>query len=248
MRILVTGHRGYIGSVLYRCLEGMPFGIDIKDGLDPENDIVTFKNLAKNQYDVIIHTAAKVSVVNSVANPYEDALVNVVGTVNLLKLFPKAKFVYLSTSCLYGEGFNHTEDSPIKPESPYALSKYIGEKYIQLLSKNPLILRLGNVIGEGYRGEPNVYQIFAREKELTIYGDGLQTRDFVQIATVCGAVEKGIKNNVSGIFNIGTGTSKTVLEVAKEFKKPYRFAPARRGEIHDFSLNVEKARKAGLLW
>jgi nucleoside-diphosphate-sugar epimerase len=99
-----------------------------------------------------------------------------------------------------------------------------------------VILRLTNVIGEGERGEPNVYQVFKKADVLPIYGDGLQTRDFIQVEDVRKTIMKVIEKNIRGIVNVGSGVSKTVLDVAKEFGKPMEFLPERPGEIRHFGI------------
>src|SRR3990167_2421822 len=222
MSILITGNKGFIGSGL----EGD--GIDIKDGVD----IVTYK--ATKKYDVVIHTAAKVSVTESIRKPELYYDVNVIGTLNVLAQHPEAHFIYLSTAAVYGDGENHTIESQVKPESVYAKSKYLGETAVIAYSKSWAILRLTNVIGEGERGEPNVYQIFKEESILPIYGDGLQTRDFIHVYDVRKAIMKCV--NKQGLFNVGSGVSKTIIEVAREFGKPIKFLPPRHGEIRNFGI------------
>lgn len=222
MSILITGNKGFIA----RGLSGD--GIDIKDGVD----ICSYQ--ANKKYDVIIHTAAKTSVTESMANPEEYVKTNILGTLNMLKQHPEAHFIYLSTAAIYGEGTDHTIDSQIKPDSVYATTKLAGEFLIRNLAKSWVILRLTNVIGPGERGEPNVYQSFAKAKTLSIYGDGLQTRDFVHVDKVRKVIMKSIFKK--GIFNVGSGVSKTILDVAKEFKKPYTFCPARNGELRNFGI------------
>jgi len=220
--ILITGNRGYIASGL----EGD--GIDIKDGVD----IVTYQ--AAKKYDVVIHAAAKTSVTESMKCPREYERTNVMGTLNMLRQHPKAHFIYLSTASVYGEGLNHTVNSRLKPASVYAKTKLSGEFLVEKLAKSWVILRLTNVIGGGERGEPNVYQVFQKADVLPIYGDGLQTRDFVHVDVVRRVIMDSIKRR--GIFNVGSGISKTILEVAKEFNKPMKFLPARSGEIRNFGV------------
>ena len=222
MSILITGNLGFIASGL------KGDGIDIKSGVDIVNYI------ARKKYDVIIHTAAKVSVTESMREPYEYERTNVMGTLNMLRQHPKAHFIYLSTASVYGEGLDHTIESPTKPSSVYASTKLAGEWLVRNIAKSWVILRLTNVIGSGERGEPNVYQIFEREKVLPIYGDGLQTRDFVHVGFVREQIMKSI--NRRGLFNIGSGKSKTILDVAAEFKKPMKFLLARAGEIRNFGI------------
>ena len=178
MSILLTGSKGFIGSGL------KGDGIDIREGYD----ILDY--LPARKYDVVIHTAAKTSVTESMSFPEKYVKANILGTLNLLKAHPEAHFIYLSTASVYGEGLDHTVNSPLKPASIYASTKLAGEFIVQNLAKSWVILRLTNVIGPGERGEPNVYQIFQKEEALTIYGDGLQTRDFVHVDHVREAIRK----------------------------------------------------------
>ncbi|MBX4216115.1 SDR family oxidoreductase, partial [Candidatus Parcubacteria bacterium] len=166
MSILLTGNRGFIGSGIKA-----DFGIDIKSGLD----IVDYKNADRTKFDVVIHTAAKISVTESMENPEEYVRTNVMGTLNMLRQHPEAHFIYLSTAGIYGEGTDHTIASEAKPESIYALTKYLGEFVVRAMARSWTIFRLTNVIGDGERGEPNVYQVFQKADVLPIYGDGLQT-------------------------------------------------------------------------
>ncbi len=220
--ILVTGNKGYIGSHL----EGD--GIDIKHG----NDVLFYK--AKRQYEIVIHTAAKTSVVGSMENPEEYIATNVWGTLNILKQHPEAHFIYLSTASIYGEGTDHTIDSQLKPESIYASTKLAGEFLVKNLARSWCILRLTNVIGGEERGDPNVYQVFKNLETLPIYGDGLQTRDFIHVDKVCDVIRNSFDKR--GLFNIGSGISKTIIDVASEFKKPMAFYPARPGELRSFGV------------
>lgn len=220
--ILITGSRGFIASGL------VGDGIDLKDGVD----IRTYR--ATKPYDVVIHTAAKVSVTESMAKPEEYITTNVLGTLNILTQHPEAHFIYLSTASVYGEGRFHTTYSKMSIESIYACTKYLGELLVKVLAPSWCILRLTNVIGPGERGEPNVYQVFEKEDILPIYGDGTQTRDFIHVDKVRKVIMESVRRR--GVYNVGSGVSKTILEVAEEFQKPVKFLPRRAGEIHDFGI------------
>lgn len=222
MYILITGNKGFIASGL------KGDGFDLKTG----DDICTHD--AKKPYDVIVHTAALTSVTESMIYPYDYVRTNIQGTLNMLREYPKAHFVYLSTAGVYGEGLDHTVDSPLKPASVYATTKLAGEFLVKNLAKSWCILRLTNVIGDGERGEPNVYQVFKKADVLPVYGDGLQTRDFIHVDKVREVILKSVHK--SGIYNIGSGISKSVLEVAYEFGKPLKFLRAREGEIRNFGV------------
>lgn len=222
MSILITGNKGFIASGL----EGD--GIDIKNGTD------IFCYSAKKKYQVVIHTAASISVSESMKNPELYVNNNILGTLNMLEQHPESHFIYLSTAGVYGEGLDHTVDSPLKPDSVYASTKLAGEFLVRNLAKSWCILRLTNVIGDGERGEPNVYQVFQKADVLPIYGDGLQTRDFVQVEHVRKVIMASVDRQ--GIFNVGSGVSRTILDVAREFNKPIEYLPARKGEIRHFGI------------
>lgn len=225
MNILITGNKGFIASGL----EGD--GIDIKDGFD----IVTYKAFQK--YDVVIHTAALTSVTESLRKPEDYVRTNILGTLNMLLQHPEARFIYLSTASVYGEGENHTVDSPLKPASIYASTKLAGEFLVRNLAKSYCILRLTNVIGPGIKGEPNVYQVFEKEEILPVYGDGMQTRDFIRVEEVRRIINRVVEyESLCGIFNVGSGKTKNIIQVAREFNKLVRFLPERPGEVKYFGV------------
>lgn len=220
--ILVTGSKGFIASGI----EGA--GLDLKTG----QDINTY--IAKKEYDVVVHAAALTSVVESMKNPEGHVWVNVMGTLNMLRQHPESHFIYLSTAAVYGDGLDHTVKSIPNPSSVYASTKLAGEYLVRNMAKSWCILRLTNVIGEGERGEPNIYQVFKKANVLPIHGDGLQTRDFIEVEKVREIILKCF--NRTGIFNVGSGVQKTVLHVAYEFHKPWVHLPSRKGEIRNFGI------------
>lgn len=224
MSILITGNKGFIASGIAQYGDG----IDIKDGVD----ICNYK--ATKQYDVVIHTAALISVSDSMKNPMAYFRTNVQGTINMVQQHPESHFIYLSTAGIYGEGESHKVGDPVNPDSYYTKSKFIGEWCIRYFAKSWVILRLTNVIGDGERGEPNVYQVFKNSDILPIYGDGFQTRDFIHVDEVRKVIMSSFERQ--GIFNVGSGKSKTILDVAREFDKPIKFYPEREGDIKKFGV------------
>jgi len=242
-KILITGHLGMIGSRLYNYLQSLNLyeikGIDISDN---SGDIRTLQT--SEEFDIIIHCAALTSVMDSMYRPNEYHETNVSGTYNLISQFPNSKFIFLSTSAIYGEGLNHKETDESNPQSPYAQTKLDAELFIQSLVKNHIILRLSNIYG-GKKGERNVYQVFEEENVLPIYGDGTSLRDYLHVDELVKIIHRSFDKQ--GIYNIGSGITKTVLEIAKEFKKPIKFLPEREGEIKYISLDIIKAKKEGLL-
>lgn len=246
MKILITGHKGFIGGHLYKTLEKTEA---VVLGIDKPNDICNLgyseHKLISENFDVVVHCAALTSVVESDECQRNYAHVNITGTINMLRLLPKVKFIFLSTSAVYGEGTGHMEDGPTNPRSFYAVTKLCAEKCIENMSKNYAILRLANVIGEG--SKDNVYNRFERENPITIYGDGNQTRDFISVEDVCAAIILACRKPIQGTYNIGSGKTTRIIDLAKTFNKEIQFKPKRRGEIQDISMDVIRARAANLI-
>ena len=172
--------------------------------------------------DVVIHLAALISVPYSVKHPDETFDVNLAGTLCLLRNSVSQgveKFIFASSCTVYGEpkALPVTENSLINPISPYAESKAIGERYCIGFSQRGLIksvvLRFFNVYGQRqglneYSGVITRYaEKIQKSEPLVIYGDGSQTRDFINVADVVGAIVSCIENGAtaSSVFNIGSG-------------------------------------------
>ena len=223
-------------------------------------------------FDVVTHLASQIDVRKSVADPIADATTNILGTLNLMESLRKnaarTRVVFTSTGgVLYGD-FNtppNFETYPKDPESPYAITKLSVEYYLayysRVHSREYAAVRFGNVYGprQDPHGEAGVVAIFCgrilNDKPLTVFGDGLQTRDYVYVGDVARAVwlaatkplpEKG-RLDARG-FNIGTGKGTSVLEIAKLLQKtagsdvPIEFAPHRPGEQQESFVNADKAR------
>ena len=227
--------------------------------------------VSTRKFDVVAHLAAQIDVRKSVADPIADAQTNILGTLNLMESLRKsgdaARVVFSSTGgALFGD-FNtppNYEISPKDPESPYAIAKLTIEYYLAYYSRvhdrEYAALRFGNVYGprQDPHGEAGVVAIFCGRildnRPLTVFGDGLQTRDYVYVADVARAVllastkplpEKG-RLDARG-FNIGTGTGTSVLDIAKVLQQkagssvPIEFAPQRPGEQQESFVNADKA-------
>jgi len=231
-----------------------------------------FRRLVSSQkFDVVAHLAAQIDVRKSVADPVADAQINIVGTLNLMEALRKSgaatRVVFASTGgAVYGD-FDappNQETSAKDPESPYAIAKLSIEYYLAYYSRvhgrEYAALRFGNVYGprQDPHGEAGVVAIFCGRvldnRPLTVFGDGLQTRDYVYVGDVARAVwlastkplpEKG-RLDARG-FNIGTGKGTNVLEVARLLQVtagsdlPIEFAPHRPGEQRESFVNVDKA-------
>ena len=198
---LTTGHRGYIGSLLYEKIGGL--GIDLKDGYN----LLTCE-LPEN-IDVIYHLAAQSFVESSFTDPLHD-LDNIRITARLVKHYPDAKIIYANSAAA---------KEPIM--SPYGFSKWASAEYIKRFHKNYVICTFPNIYG---RNNKSVVDIFKNSKEVTIYGDGLQTRDFVHVDDIVEGLLKA-QNWPVGAFEMGSGAPTRVLDLAKG--KSTAFAPPR---------------------
>ena len=227
-------------------------------------DLSTVKESLEN-IDTVIHFAALVSVPLSIENPNLTFDINLLGTLNLLRSGVKKKinrFVFISSCAVCGDPklLPVTEETPTNPISPYAESKLIGERYCQGFSERELlqtvILRFFNVYGprqgmNDYSGVITRFVNLAKNKSsLTIYGDGLQTRDFVNVADIAEGVLASIKSSCTrGVFNIGSGKPTTINELAKTIllltgaDMEIQHKEYRAGDIRDSYADISKARK-----
>jgi UDP-glucose 4-epimerase len=218
--------------------------------------------------EVVFHLAAQIDVRKSIADPAFDASINVGGTANVLEAARAAgtrRLVFSSTGgAIYGEGEGQAlplaEDAPLAPEAPYGQSKYAGEGYLSLYERlyglSSVPLRLGNVYGprQDPLGEAGVVAIFCgrlREgKRPTVFGDGRQTRDYIYVGDVVGAMLAAAGSTATGPFNVGTGVETDVLELvralgelggAEDFEP--EFAPPRAGEVQRISIDPGRAKR-----
>jgi UDP-glucose 4-epimerase len=189
--------------------------------------------------DVCIHLAAKTSVGYSIEDPDETMDINVKGTLNVLEACHDSKvnnFVFASSAAVYGNvrELPISENHKLKPLSPYGTSKMLAERHVSSYNKskkvqNAVSLRIFSAYGNGQFSDADVITRFAARlsKGLSpvIYGDGLQTRDFVSVDDVVEAIllsikamEKAENNNSSLplVFNIGTGTPISLIQLAQK--------------------------------
>ncbi len=219
--------------------------------------------------DYIFHLAALPRIQPSFTDPISHEEANVVDTIRLLQKLGRCerlkKLVFSSSSAIYGNPTQipTAEDCPIAPLSPYALQKYTAEQYCLILGgflNIPVVaLRYFNPYGPrsfNPNNPQNAYSsvvgIFANQKKtgqpLTITGDGLQSRDFIHVRDVALANLAAALSPVSGrAYNVGAGSTATVLEVAKLFDHPYTFIDARPGEAATTHADISRIR-ADLGW
>jgi UDP-glucose 4-epimerase len=209
----------------------------------------------------------------SVDDPMYDASVNVLGSLNLLeavrKHSPRARFVFASTGgALYGDNTTppNFEDFTKDPESPYAITKLTVEFYMAYYGRvhglDTVAMRFGNVYGprQDPHGEAGVVAIFCGRilegRALTVFGDGLQTRDYVYVGDVAAALWHAATKPLPPVglldargFNVGTGSGTSVVDLVDVLFKaagtsvPIEFAPKRPGETQESFVDVSKAER-----
>ena len=281
MRVLVTGGAGFFGSHIVDALRGRGDEVialdDLSTGsranLDPAVPLVVADvsdrdrvrdMLAGEQFDAVVHAAAKTKVVESIAQPDLYHRVIVDGTSNALdvaQMSGAAAFVNLSTGgALYGETpVCATEQSPIDPPSPYGRFKAEAER---LASSTPglrtVTLRLANIYGPRQRTdlEGGVVAIFiggwTGGDRLTIFGDGSAERDYLYVGDAVTAVRAALDGSAAGAYNIGTGVATSVndllAQLAALLGPPPALirAPEREGEIQRSCIDASKAARDGL--
>ena len=258
---ITTGHRKNLESALGAGAELVE--ADIRD----DRDVMDLFDRVRPE--VVFHMAAQIDVRKSVADPALDARVNVEGTINMLEAARQAgvrRVVNTSTGgAIYGEGkiIPAPEDHPVAPESPYGQSKFAAEGYCELFHRlhgvSTVSLRYGNVYGprQDPLGEAGVIAIFCGKLldggRPTVYGDGLQTRDYVYVGDVVASNLLAADSNTGGAFNIGLGQERSVLDVVEALAPHARngfepeFAPERPGEVRHIAIDPTRA-EAELGW
>lgn len=224
---------------------------------------------ADEQVQIVFHEAAQTLVPYSMEHPKEDAELNIMGLINVLDMCRKyhvEKIIFSSSAAVYGDNLNVPlkEDQPLMPTSFYGLTKVTAEKYIQLyhdvFGLSYAILRYSNVYGErqGSHGEGGVVYVFskalAQGKDLTIFGDGEQSRDFIYVKDVARANIKAMDAAVpSGIYNVSTAIETTInalKEILLYFSRvpvQVSYADARGGDIYRSALDNTAAKQV-LQW
>jgi UDP-glucose 4-epimerase len=232
---------------------------------------------AEFEPDAVFHLAAQIDVRRAVRDPVFDAVVNVGGTVAVLEATrqARARLVFASTGgAIYGEGAERalplSEQEDCFPDSPYGQSKLAAEGYVSYFRRvhglPAAALRLGNVYGprQDPLGEAGVIAIFCGRLESgnrpTVFGDGLQTRDYVYVGDVVDAMlmaERHLAGSGSAgelSYNVGTGLETSVLDLVERLARiggradfTAEMAPERPGEVQRIALDSSRA-EADIGW
>ncbi|MGI6643145.1 MAG: NAD-dependent epimerase/dehydratase family protein [Bacillota bacterium] len=283
MHVLVTGGYGFIGSHVAEVFFRKGHRVTIIDNLSTGSKTnVGFKHtffqidvedprceevFRIGRFDAVIHLAAQISVTRSVEDPCSDSRTNILGLVNMLRLSHKynaKRFVFASSAAVYGNSgeLPLTEDAEPDIQSPYGMSKLVGEAYCQkwneLYGLNTVVLRLSNVFGPRQRvsGEGGVVSAFIEnlidQEELVIFGDGNQTRDFIYVKDVADAIYQAVLSDVTGVFNLSSNTERSISELVQTIGglhpiKGLQYRAPKIGDINRSCLDNTKIREA-LAW
>ena len=280
MQYLVTGSTGFIGSQIVNELisqgnEVLALCNLNKDYLNPDaeyiqadiRDLKSIKEICEaNSITGIYHFAFMMDVRKSMSHPNLVHDVNVTGTLNILQAARDSginRVLFPSSAAVYGNDSisPKTEKSTLHPVSFYALSKQIAEMYVNSFSDfygmSTIILRYFNVYGPGQNPKstfmttiPLFIQKILSGENLTIYGDGKQTRDFVYIKDVVDSTIQAMNSGTTGTYNIGSGTETSinqVLSIIQDFmdtKFDIQYLPAQEGEIKRSVADISAAQKS----
>lgn len=290
-KALVTGGAGFIGSHVAEAYLARGDRVWVLDDLSSgrESNVpreAEFVQMSVNDagvpalfekvggFDVVSHHAAQVDVRKSVADPRNDARVNLDGLLNLLESCRRtgvARFVFVSSGgVVYGEPDDRPtpETAPKLPLSPYGVSKLAAEFYLHYYHRihglDYVAVRYANVYGprQDPHGEAGVVAIFStrliEQQPLTVFGDGSQTRDYVYVGDVVAAnllvtdVDLPASSDLDQrAFNVGTGVETSVLELAHAIARvaggalTVEHMAARAGELRHSCLDARKLRTLG---
>ena len=278
-KAIVTGGAGFIGSHLVDRLVADGHNVSVLDNLSTgrienisghiENKAVKFLNIDVSDgsfdndifagVDWVFHLSALADIVPSIVEPSKYMKANVKGTWEVLDAARKAgakRFVYAASSSCYGipDEYPTPESSPIRPEYPYALSKYLGEEVLlnwgKVYKMSVISLRLFNVFGPRHRttgAYGAVFGVFLAQKlagkPFTIVGNGEQTRDFTFVTDVAGAFVTAAKCDITrDVINIGSGGTYSVNYLAELLKGEKVHIPKRPGEPDCTFADITKAK------
>ena len=282
MRVLVTGGAGFQGSHLVaRWLQGghevtvlntyseaaeraaahLASDARLVWGSVTDKEIV--HKTVRGQ-DVVVHLAARISVDESIADPASILSVNVMGTFNVLEAVREegARMVYASSCEAYGYAEPPvTEQSELRPHSPYAASKAAADRlcyaYYKTYGVDVTILRPCNIYGEGQKADrggaviPTMVGRGLASQPIIVAGDGSQRREYMHVSDLVAAYDMFLNAPGHGgeIFNVGTGETVSIKQIADvvagKLGVPVEHHEARPGEVPGFGLESSKARSLG---
>ena len=281
IKALVTGGAGFIGSHMVDRLLELEYKVVVMDDLSSGkiknlNSGAVFHHtditqtamgeiIQREQPDLVFHMAAQTSVTKSTKNPIDDTNTNVIGTMRVLEASRRVgveKVIYSCTGgALYGDPdkIPCMDDTVPVPVSPYGMSKWIAEQYLEYYYRqyrlNFTSLRYGNVYGprQDPHGEAGVIAIFCQAmldgKQPQIFGDGTQQRDFISVSDVVDANIAAIDRGDGMTINIATAEATTVTKIFEMLRSIIGYKwdplhePQRTGEVYQIALDWSRAAK-----
>jgi len=225
-----------------------------------EEDILEMSDFP--QVDLVFHQAAQAGVRASWGKDFEVYIRNnVLATQKLLEFYKEKsirKFIYASSSSVYGDSkLPMKENMGVKPASPYGVTKLAGENLCYLYYRNygtpAICLRYFTVYGPRQRPDMAIYkftQSILKDRELTVFGDGEQTRDFTFIDDVVEANIRATRSNITGeVFNIGGGSRITVNELIRVLggklgkNASIQYVSAQKGDVNHTWSDISRASR-----
>ena len=283
MKILVTGGAGFQGSHLAEKWAAAGHAVTILNtySVQAEQNIASFADQVTvvwgsvtdreivdktvRGHEVVVHLAAGISVDESIASPSNFLDVNVGGTLKVLEAVRRtgARMIFASTCEVYGyaEQSPVSEDSQLRPHSPYAASKAAADRmcfaYHKSYGVNVTIVRPSNVYGERQKSGrggaliPILARLAASGKPLTVFGSGDQRREYIHVSDLVNAYDLVLERDdlAGATLNVGTGETPSVMEIARVISDragvPVINEPARPGEVLGFELDNSRIGKLG---
>lgn len=277
MKVIVTGGKGFVGSHLALRMKNLGHTVIVIDDESAEENEEFYefegieyhtKSILDNStaplyegVEIVFHAAAKARIQPSVSKPGSAFETNVLGTQMVCEFSKRAgvkRIIYSASSSCYGKSNRppFTEDMPVDCQTPYSLSKWMGEEvcrlYSNLYNLETVILRYFNVYGprEPKKGHyAPVIGLFKRQRDAgtphTVVGSGFQKRDFTYIDDIVDASVLAISVDsiyaYGEVFNVGTGVSTSIIDISEMIGGPHIRVADRIGESKETLANIGKA-------
>ena len=269
LKILILGSEGFVGTNLVNNLSkkyDVKCADMIKDSVNQnynQFDVVDFDSVLKtvNDTDVVIDLVAH-SLISSIEGPTKNAIVNIIGLLNILeacRINKIKKLIFTSASSMIGEpkNFSVNESHTAIPKTAYGITKLASEHYLRLYSElygiEYCIFRFFNIYGPFQKNGliPNLFNRIINNESLTVFGTGEQIRDYVFIEDIIPFFEKFCTSDVgkNSIFNMGTGKGTTIKEIIEimgkklDIQPKIDWQPIRPGEIGNFVADTSLLQK-----
>lgn len=231
--------------------EHVPAGMELVEG-DVCDEAAVDALFADHHFDAVIHLAAQTMVPTSVEQPVLDCQINLEGVLHVLeacRIHGTGHILFSSSAAVYGDNLHIPlkETERLVPTSPYGITKMTTEHYLrvyhELYGMDATVFRFANVYGErqGEKGEGGVVSIFCKllsqQQELTVFGDGTQTRDFVYAGDIAQAIIRALPLKGYHTMNISTGKETSINDLIHSFERAVghavtvRYTAPRTGDI-----------------